>query len=181
MLLSTAFVAPEEVRAELAELTDLVGYVVPRLGRLPRPDGRLPITGFGNMSVEQSRRLVGLLEELVVGWGPLPRVRFARPDVTLRGDVVLGLTGEVEGLVSMARSVPVEARKLGMYVDRRMFWPGLSLGEVPGDVPLTGVGERLRELAGWEGREWSVPGIALLRGVIRPEGASLEQFALVPA
>lgn len=155
--LSAAITPPREAQQELARLCDAV---MAALGGLDDPlvgPVRLPITGFGNVTTPDAGRLVAALAEAVQVVDEALVVRFSGVAVAPDGTVRVGMGGDVDALVELARFVPIVVQRLRLYTDRRRFWPGVVLGRTTADPAALG------DLGEWEGSDWAVPAISILR------------------
>lgn len=160
MLLNAAFVPPDWVQEELVALTTRLVPVLGGIEDLAVRPFLLPITGFGNLTTPDAGRVVGALAAALTELeDPAPLVRFSTPTITPGGDIRIGLSGEVERLGELARFVPVAAARLRLYVDRRRFWPGLTLGRTGAPTAA------LDGLADWVGSDWRAETVSILRRV----------------
>ncbi|UMG91476.1 hypothetical protein [Nocardioides sp. TF02-7] len=171
MMLRAAVVPPAEALAELTTATaDL--RRVPGVDAVPPDQLDIPVASFGNLTTADAGRIVEVLRDAFEGaTGPVVRFsgvtlldpeeqsRSARPRATL----VTTLTGDVDPVVDLARFVPEAVARLGLMVDRRRFRPALTLGSVAADDAPRLLATALDGVAGWAGREWTVPGLSLLR------------------
>lgn len=157
MLLSAVLVPPDWVQEEIQTLAT---RLVPVVGELQQAAVRpfvLPITGFGNLTTPDARRVVETLEAALEDVEVQPLVRFAGPMITADGVVRLGMAGEVDELLDLGRSVPTALGRLRLYVDRRGFWPGLTLGRT------TALPSALEGLRAWAGSDWRASTVSILR------------------
>ena len=181
---------PEE--AEVASVTQHKG----RLGRLGRrrdesPDVaaapmldrvaparmQLPLTGFGNLTTNDARRLAETLQEAGAAWST-PRVWFSGGTaLDFPGDwsVWAKLDGDVDALAALARGVNQSVERLGYFVDRRQFRPMMSVATV---TPAT-TGPFLEGVVGaldaFRGEEWTVE-ISLTKESFAEGGAEMVEF-----
>ena len=147
------------------------------------PDSmQLPITGFGNLTTNDARRLVDTLREAAAGWSA-PHVRFAGgAALDYPGDwsVWAKLDGDVDALSAMARAVTQSVERLGYFVDRRQFRPMLSVATV---TPAT-TGPFLESVVGaldtFRGDEWTAE-ISLTKEAFVEGGSRMVEFERIPA
>lgn len=157
MLLSAALVPPDWAQEEVQALTT---RLVSMVGELQEGAARpfvLPITGFGNLTTPEAKRVVETLEAALEAVEDQPLVRFEGPMITSGGVVRLGMAGEVDQLLDLARSVPAAVGRLRLYVDRRGFWPGLTLGRT------TAPPAAVEGLRAWVGSDWRASTVSILR------------------
>lgn len=117
-----------------------------------------PITGFGNLTTNDSHRLVDALRSAAAGW-TAPSVRFAGGTaLDFPGDwsVWAKLDGDLDAVGAIARGVTQSVESLGFFVDRRQFRPMLSVATV---TPAT-TGPYLQAvvdaLEAFRGEEWTI-------------------------
>jgi hypothetical protein len=112
--------------------------------------------GFGNLSKDDSDRLIDLLTEAAREW-PQPRLQV-KGGVALdwEGDdgVWATLEGDVDALKEIARSIPQVVQRLNLYVDRRRFRPLVRLGTITDDTSVPYLEALLEDLSGFEGATW---------------------------
>jgi len=205
MLVHGAIIPPRSVIDPLADVLRSVAEpteVVPaaqhksRLGRLGRrrdeaPDVtaapmleyvdpvrmHLPLTGFGNLTTSDSRRLAETLQEAAGAWSA-PRVWFAGgAALDFPGDwsVWAKLDGDVDALAALARGVNQSVERLGYFVDRRQFRPMMSIATV---TPTT-TGPFLETVVGaldaFRGEEWTVE-LSLTKETFAERGSEMVEF-----
>jgi 2'-5' RNA ligase len=157
MMLNAALVPPDWVQEEVDLLTTRVASILGGLEDVAVRPYLLPITGFGNLTSFDARRV---LEALVAALGDVrepPMIRFSAPTIAPDGTVRLGISGDVDALADLAGFVPMAVERLRLYVDRRRFWPGLTIGRT--DAPASS----LDGLRGWIGSDWRASTLSLLR------------------
>lgn len=104
----------------------------PMLEYVPRSQLLLPVTAFGNLTVQDAERLAGAIGNAASDWHA--------PEVCIAGGTALDfpgdwsvwakIAGDVEGLLAVARGVTQSVESLGFFVDRRTFRPMLSVARV---------------------------------------------------
>ena len=146
---------------------------------LRRPDidrMHIPITHFGNVTLGDSMKLADALRAKAGTWSR-PVVRFAgAAALEFPGDesVWATLAGDVEGLKVVGRGVPEVVKRLGFFVDRRVFRPWLSVGTITDDTTAPYLERLVAAIEGLEGRSWTVDAVWLMR---RPaEAVSSDAF-----
>lgn len=157
MLLHAVFIPPDQVQDEI---DSLMGQVSSALGGLDEGAARpfrLPVTGFGNLTNPDATRVVQALDSVLAEFHQPPVIRFSTLTIASDGAVRLGMAGDVDEFVELARHVPKAVERLHLYVDRRQFWPGLVLGRT--SAPPAALGD----LGAWIGSEWQVSSVAILR------------------
>jgi RNA 2',3'-cyclic 3'-phosphodiesterase len=146
---------------------------------LDRPDidlMHIPITSFGNVTLGDSIKLADALREKAVGWSR-PEVRFAgAAALEFPGDesVWATLDGDVDGLRVIGRGVPDVVKRLGFFVDRRVFRPWLSVGTITDETTAPYLERLVAAIENLEGRPWTVDAVWLMK---RPaEAVSSDTF-----
>jgi 2'-5' RNA ligase len=136
----------------------------------------IPITHFGNVTLGDSMKLADALRAKAGTWSR-PVVRFAgAAALEFPGDesVWATLAGDVEGLKVVGRGVPEVVKRLGFFVDRRVFRPWLSVGTITDDTTAPYLERLVAAIEGLEGRSWTVDAVWLMR---RPaEAVSSDAF-----
>lgn len=162
MLLKAAFVPPEPVRDELAWLTGEIQRLVP--GAVPARRGHwLGVTAFGNVTAPDAVRIENTLQDAFGGVEDAPVVRFEQVFLTPDGSIRVGMAGDVDLLVALARVIPVVVARLDLYVDRRAFWPGMELCRLVPSAKQAEADRHLALLRGWAGSAWEASALGLMR------------------
>ncbi len=161
MMLRAAFVPPESA---VVELRVLAGRLSVLPGVRPEPPERLDvrIAGLGNVVEGDARRLAEAIERELRLPEP-PVVRCAGVRLLDSGEVVVDLTGDVETLRSTVRALGKAAERVNLYVDRRSFRAAIVVATVEAQRPGSRVAAALAGAAGWEGSDWAVSEVALLK------------------
>jgi RNA 2',3'-cyclic 3'-phosphodiesterase len=135
------------------------------LARPPIDRMHIPIASFGNVTLGDSTRLVDVLRETAATWSR-PEVRFAgAAALEFPGDesIWATLAGDVDGLMVIGRGVPDVGKRLGFFVDRRVFRPWLSVGTITDETTAPYLERLVAAIEGWEGRLWTVDAVWLMR------------------
>jgi 2'-5' RNA ligase len=135
------------------------------LDRPPIDLMHIPITSFGNVTLGDSLKLADALREKAATWSR-PEVRFAgAAALEFPGDesVWATLDGDVEGLKLVGRGVPDVVKRLGFFVDRRVFRPWLSVGTITDETTAPYLERLVAALGGLEGRPWTVDAVLLMQ------------------
>jgi 2'-5' RNA ligase len=125
----------------------------------------IPITGFGNVALADSIRLADSLRQSAATWSR-PEVRFAgAAALEFPGDesVWATLDGDVDGLRTIARGVPDVVKRLGFFVDRRVFRPWLSVGTITDETTAPYLERLVAALEQLQGRPWTVDAVWLMK------------------
>lgn len=139
------------------------GDVPPVLLDVPIEDLRLPITSFGNLTANDSRRLVDALTEAAAEWGR-PAVSFAGGGaLEAPGDrsVWARLDGDIGALTDIARGVTTTVERLGLFVDRRVFRPMLAVATVTESTTGPDLEHVVGALQNLRGQPWQVDAVVL--------------------
>ena len=127
----------------------------------------LPLTGFGNVTLGDSRRLADALRAEASTWGQ-PELCFAGGGaLEWRGDesVWVKLDGDIDALGTIGRGVPQIVQRLGFFVDRRQFRPWLSVGTITTKTSAPYLESLVAALEEFRGKSWIVEGISLMKGL----------------
>lgn len=157
----------------------------PRLAA--RPLWHVTLVFLGEVADERAADVAPALAAGVAGWrerGGQPPLRFrlagggrfGRRRFTV---VWVGLAGDVEALAAVGRWVRRGLRQARLRPDRRPLRPHLTLAR-PGDrLSAADLSADLSALAGYEGPEWSLESLRLVRSRLGPKPAH-ESLASVP-
>jgi 2'-5' RNA ligase len=153
----------------------------PMLEHVPVGQMHLPITGFGNLTTNDVRRLVDALREAASGW-ETPIVRFSGGTaLDFPGDwsVWAKLDGDIDALMNVGRGVPQSVERLGYFVDRRQFRPMVSVATVTPATTGPFLEQVVAALDAFRGEEWT-PEIALTKDVFVDGRAETTEFERIP-
>lgn len=171
MRLYAALVPPPEVRAEIGELVQSVARATPELSAVSVDDMRLPVTGFGNVTLSDAQVLLQALRDTAAGW-TRPELRFhGAAALEWEGDksVWARADGEVESLLTIGRGIPIAVQPLGFLVDRRKFRPWLEVGSITDATTLPYLERLTAALDEFKGAVWTLESLTVFRKV--PVGA----------
>jgi 2'-5' RNA ligase len=102
--------------------------------------------------------------------------RFGRRRFTV---LWVGLAGDLAGIRSLAEAVRRELRRARLPFDRKPFRPHLTLAR-PGDrLGADDLATDLETMRGYEGPEWTVESVCLVRSQVGPEPVH-EAITIVP-
>ena len=201
MRLFAAIVPPRDVLQEVVDVVDSVRSTlspepehgkwwrrrqagqplatVPANLELARPDidrMHIPITNFGNVTLGDSVKLADALREKAATWSR-PEVRFSgAAALEFPGDesVWATLAGDVDGLKVIGRGVPEVVKRLGFFVDRRVFRPWLSVGTITDETTAPYLERLVAAIERLDGLPWTVDSVRLMK---RPaEAVSSDAF-----
>ncbi|MFC4334316.1 RNA 2',3'-cyclic phosphodiesterase [Salininema proteolyticum] len=133
--------------------------------------GWVPVGSRGEVvaSLESVCAGVSGLDLVLAGGGRLGSARG--------GVVYAGLAGDVERLGRLVRALRRSLRRVGLEVERRRFFPHVTVARVRGRVDLSREVERLGEFAG---SAWRAEEAVLYRSRLSGEGAEYSVVARVP-
>lgn len=185
MLLHAAFFPPREAVEELVDLVRSVPGRPDEFAPVSMDDMQIHVTSFGNLARTDAARLIDRLTEAAQGWSPPPRLQMAGclalvPPNEL--SISTPLTGDVDGLVGIARSVPDIVQAMGLHVDRRRFRPQVPVGDVTPATSLPYLERLVAALESFSGQQWVLPDLVLLKPSWANDGAdaSADIHALIP-
>ena len=136
----------------------------------------LPITGFGNVTTGDARRLEEAISAEAATWTP-PTMWFTGGTAVENPNdrsVWAGLEGDVAALMSVARGVTQSVEPLGFFVDRRKFRPSMAVATVTEHTTTPYLQSILDALDAFRSEPWTVEHVLLTRrsfdqGVPKPE------------
>jgi 2'-5' RNA ligase len=185
VLLHAAFFPPREAVEELVDLVRSVPGRPEELAPISVDDMHVHVTSFGNLARADAARLVERLGEAATGWAPSPRLRMAGClALEAPADLAVSapLTGDVDRLVGIARSIPEIVQALGLHVDRRRFRPQVPVGDVTPATSLPYLERLVAAMESFAGQQWVLPDLVLLKPSWANDGAasSADIHALIP-
>jgi len=136
----------------------------PQLDFVPPEALHLPIARFGNLPLEEAKRLADALDEQASQWES-PRLHLAGGlALEPEGDISvwLKLAGDLDALGVIGRGVPALAQKLQLFVDRRGFRPHVRLADVNDRTTETYLAQVLEALEEFQSPAWWQTSISLL-------------------
>jgi len=137
----------------------------PQLDVTSRELAHLPVSGFGNVTLADSRRLAAALRTAVASW-PRPQLHFSGATaLEWPGDeaVWAKLGGDVDGLMTVARGVPMVVQRLGFFVDRRQFRPWMAVGTINAGTTAPYLEQLVAALTAHRGSGWVLDHVSLMR------------------
>jgi len=153
------------------------------LDRPPIERMHIPITSFGNVTLGDSIKLADALRANAASWSR-PQVRFAgAAALEFPGDESIWATldGDVDGLKVVGRGVPDVVKRLGFFVDRRVFRPWLSVGTITDETTAPYLERLVAAIEGLEGRTWTVDAVSLMKRPAEAEaGDTFEEMERMP-
>jgi 2'-5' RNA ligase len=176
MRLYAALVPPPRVRDELADLVASVAPGTRELTLVPPETMRIPVTNFGNVTLNDSLRLLEILHDSARRW-PRPTVHCAgSAALEFEGDrsVWSRIEGEMDELLEVGRGVPKAVQPLGFLVDRRKFRPWISVGTITEDTTLPYLEKLTGVLDGFSGTPWTVDTLTVFKKIPIDENGSDE-------
>lgn len=174
MLLHAAFFPPREAAEELADLVRSVPGRPEEFAPVAVDDMHVHVTSFGNLARADAARLIEHLNEAAQGWSPPPRLKMAGClALAAPGDLTVSapLAGDVDHLVTIARSIPDVVQALGLHVDRRRFKAQVPVGSVTADTSLPYLERLVATLEAYTGPTWVLPDLVLLKPSWANDGA----------
>ena len=167
MRLYAAIVPPEPVRAELADLVQSVAPGSPELEPAALREMRIPVTAFGNVSLQDADMLLSTLREVALRWSR-PTIRFhGSAALEWEGDkcVWAKIDGDVPELLTVGRGVPLAIQRLGFLVDRRKFRPLIAVGSITDATGLPYLEKLTGALDAFQGSAWTLATLTVFKQV----------------
>jgi hypothetical protein len=141
----------------------------------------MPITGFGNLTLNDAHRLAASIGAAAADW-QAPRLRFAGGTaLDFPGDwsVWAKLDGDVEAVLAAARGVTQSVEALGFFVDRRQFRPMMSVATVTPATTGPYLEAVVAALDSFEGQEW-VATVSLTKETFIGGRPEMTEFLQIP-
>ena len=142
----------------------------------------LPITGFGNVTPGDARRLTEAISAAAATWAS-PTVCFTGGTaLETPGDrsVWVGLEGDVAELMSVGRGVTQSVEPLGFFVDRRKFRPSMAVATVTEHTTTPYLQSVLDALDAFRGQPWAVEDVLLTKRSFDAGLPKAEEVARIP-
>jgi 2'-5' RNA ligase len=131
---------------------------------VPLVDMYLRVTEFGNLTTSDAHQLARVIAESARDWSPAT-VHFAGGTaLDFPGDwsVWAKLAGDVDPLMAIARGMTQSVEQLGLFVDRRLFRPMLSLATVTEATTGPYLQAVVDALEAFRGEDWTVDHVTLM-------------------
>lgn len=125
----------------------------------------IPITGFGNVTMGDSVKLVNALRDEVAKWRRARLVFAGGAALEFPGDqsVWVKIEGDVDGLNAIGRGVPQAVQRVGYFVDRRQFRPWMSLGTITDTTTAPYLERLIGALQRFRGEPWVADGVSMMK------------------
>ena len=176
---------PGDIKKRLDEVEDSLKAL--RIGaKWVAPESiHLTLKFLGEISTDTVKGVTDVIEEAALG---IPEFRLkvrglgVFPDPRRVRVVWAGLEGEVDKLVELQKRLDRGLEKLGFVPESRPFTPHLTLARVRDDTPAVQRQSmaKLVESTAFEGGEFSVDSLSLMRSQLRREGAIYTRLVSVP-
>ncbi len=166
---------PEEILGEIGRLQERLRREIQGDVRWVRPEGiHLTLKFFGDIPEGAVSDISAVVEKAAAGHEPLDlSVSGAGvfPDLRRPRVLWLGMTGDVERLLTLQTTLERELQRIGFPREERPFRPHLTLARIRSPQGLTGLGRALEKRGGCEAGRFVAAGISLLKSDLTPRGA----------
>jgi 2'-5' RNA ligase len=161
--------------------------VGPMLNLVPTAAVHVPLTKFGNLAMDDARRLADELALSAQEWAS-PRLRLAGGFTRApegKTSVWVRLTGDLDEVRDLIRGIAHVSQGLHLFIDRRNFEPEVQLGSANEHTTTAYLESLVTELAGFESNAWWQSNLSLL--IANEEGTGpvpfrpFREIALGPA
>lgn len=152
------------------------------LNHVPVGDMYLPVTEFGNLTTSDAHELAGVITEAAAGWSSAT-VHFAGGTaLDFPGDwsVWAKLGGDLDPLMEVARGMTQCVEQLGLFVDRRLFRPMLSLATVTESTTGPYLQDVVDALDAFRGEDWTVDHVTLMTLSFDGSRPAPKEFLRIP-
>lgn len=176
-----AFIAidlPESVRSSLGEAQEVLKLKSFRVKWVRPPSIHLTLKFLGNIDAADVDKIAGAMALATKDWhavslaakgiGVFPDIR--RPRV-----IWVGLSGQLEMLQDLQRSLDNHLAELGFFKENRGFKAHLTLGRVKGKINSESLKAAMSELEGFKSKPFDVKQIILFKSELRQTGAVYTQ------
>jgi 2'-5' RNA ligase len=166
---------PGEILGEIGRLQERLKREIQGDIRWVRPDGiHLTLKFFGDIPEGAVSDISAVVEKAVAGHDPLDlSVSGAGvfPDLRRPRVLWLGMTGDVERLLTLQTTLERDLQRIGFPREERPFRPHLTLARIRSQRALTGLGRALEKRGGCEAGRFVAAGLSLLKSDLTPQGA----------
>lgn len=166
---------PEEILGEIGRLQERLKREIQGDIRWVRPDGiHLTLKFFGDIPEGAVSDISAVVEKAVTGHDPLDlSVSGAGvfPDLRRPRVLWLGMTGDVERLLTLQTTLERDLQRIGFPREERPFRPHLTLARIRSQRALTGLGRALEKRGGCEAGRFVAAGLGLFKSDLTPHGA----------
>jgi hypothetical protein len=142
----------------------------------------LPVTEFGNLTTSDAHTLAAAITEAAATWSPAT-VHFAGGTaLDFPGDwsVWAKLDGDVDPVLAIARGMTQCVERLGLFVDRRLFRPMLSLATVTEATTGPYLQAVVDALDAFRGEDWTIDHISLMTKTFVGDKPAPKEFQQIP-
>jgi RNA 2',3'-cyclic 3'-phosphodiesterase len=142
----------------------------------------LPLTGFGNVTLGDSVKLISVLRAEAATW-PRPSLTFAGgAALEFPGDesVWVKIDGDVEALKTIGRGVPQAVQRVGYFVDRRQFRPWLSVGTITDTTSAPYLERLVAALDEFRGDWWTAEAVSVMKWLPESGREEYEEMERLP-
>ncbi|MCE5283235.1 MAG: RNA 2',3'-cyclic phosphodiesterase [Deltaproteobacteria bacterium] len=166
---------PGEILGEIGRLQERLKREIQGDIRWVRPDGiHLTLKFFGDIPEGAVSDISAVVEKAVAGHDPLDlSVSGAGvfPDLRRPRVLWLGMTGDVERLLTLQTTLERDLQRIGFPREERPFRPHLTLARIRSQRDMTGLGRALEKRGGCEAGRFVAAGLGLLKSDLTPQGA----------
>jgi 2'-5' RNA ligase len=155
---------------------------VHELDLVPIQRMNLPVTGFGNVTSGDARKLTEALNEAAATW-TRPTVLFAGGGALEFPDdrsIWAKLDGDIGPLMTVASGVTQSVERLGFFVDRRKFRPSLSVATITGQTTAPYLERVVAAFDAFRGEAWTVEYVSLVTRSFDEGSPAPKEIARIP-
>jgi len=179
---------PENTKKELRQLEDALRGKCPEgCARWVSPDGiHLTLKFLGNVPQDKISAITRAIENASVGFSPF-ELKVTEigvfPNERRIQVIWVGVSGELEKLKALQKSIDENLRPLGFEPESRPFTPHLTIARIK-ESTTTDDRKRLGEIVSATKCELTFPirvqSVSLMRSQLTPQGAIYHRIASVP-
>jgi len=166
---------PEEILGEIGRLQERLKREIRGDIRWVRPEGiHLTLKFFGDIPEGAVSDISPVVEKAAAGHDP-PGLSVSGtgvfPDLRRPRVLWLGMTGDVERLLTLQTALERDLQRIGFPREERPFRPHLTLARIRSQQGLTGLGRALEKRGDCEAGRFVAAGLSLFKSDLTPQGA----------
>jgi 2'-5' RNA ligase len=175
---------PEEVKEKIVALQQKLKFFLQGV-RWVRPEGlHLTLKFFGDIGADQIPGISNVVEERAAKAAPVTLTADALgafPNLERPRVLWLGMTGDVDAIVTLQRAIEAGLEPLGYRREKRKFHPHLTVGRAKSSKGMIlGLSEDFTEEHRYPMGEFTAQGLTLFRSELKRGGAVYTDLAYFP-
>jgi 2'-5' RNA ligase len=172
---------PIEVLNEIRSIQSGLSKTLQGMLRWVRPEAiHLTLKFFGDISGDDIVTISRVMEDHVNGTGPLAldvKTLGVFPDMNRPRVIWLGISGDVERLIRLQKSMDKKLHEIGFAKEERPFRPHLTLARIKEPKGLIGLAKIVENSDNYTAGHFDAGGLTLFGSQLTPKGAIYTKLA----